>query len=283
MKRAFKQVVSGFSVLHWCALGLILVVFLVSISIEQVSDISPVTQTNARFLPLGSDGHLLGTDQYGRDILIRLLYGARIELFISVSATLVALVIGTSAGLVGGYFGRFVGSVTMRSMDVVMTIPPLMLALFVVTLYGPGSITLTIALAIIFMPSFARIAYGQTLSVREKEYVEAEVLYGAKPLRIVWRTILPNIAAPIIVQFTLIIAAAILLESGLSYLGLGVVAPTPSWGSMVAEATRFMATNPSVLMAPALAVVVMILAFSILGDGLQRSLDPQRGAPHVNG
>ncbi|WP_029090150.1 ABC transporter permease [Brevibacterium album] len=281
MKRALTHAFGGFRVIHWIALALIVTVVLASLLIEQVSSASPVAQTEARFLPVGSEGHLLGTDQYGRDILIRLIYGARIELFIAVSATLGALVLGTLLGVIGGYFGGFLGSLTMRAMDVLMTIPALMLALFVVTLYGPGSVTLTIGLTLIFMPSFARIAYGQTLSVREKEYVEADVLYGAKPARIIWRTILPNISAPIIVQFTLIIAASILLESGLSYLGLGVVAPTPSWGSMVAEATRFMASNPSVLMAPALAVVIMILAFSVLGDGLQRSLDPRSGVRNV--
>lgn len=281
MKRTFNRLFGGFGVTHWVALGFIVIVLLVSIFIEQLSSVSPISQGQARFLPIGTPGHLLGTDQYGRDILIRLIYGARTELFISVSATIGALILGTLLGLIGGYFGGFIGGLTMRTMDVLMTMPPLILALFVVTLYGPGSITLTVALIFIFTPAFARIAYGQTLSVRQKEYVEADVLYGAKPLRIMTRTVFPNITAPIIVQFTLVIAGAILLESGLSYLGLGVVPPTPSWGSMVAEATRFMATNPSALMLPALAVILMILAFSIVGDGLRNSLDPRNGGRNV--
>lgn len=281
MRRTLKLAFGGFGVIHWIALAFIIIVLLVSLFIEQLALLDPVAQTEARFLPIGTPEHLLGTDQYGRDILIRLIYGARIELFIAVSATISALVLGTLLGLIGGYFGGFRGELAMRAMDVLMTIPALILALFVVTLYGSGTITLIIALTFVFLPSFARIAYGQTLSVREKEYVEADVLYGAKPSRIIWRTVFPNIGAPIIVQFTLVIAAAILLESGLSYLGLGVVAPTPSWGSMVSEATRFMATNPSVLMSPALAVVIMILAFSIMGDGLRRSLDPRSGVRNV--
>lgn len=282
MKLSLKRVFGGFGAIHWIALGFIIVLLLTSILIEQLSPVNPVAQDAAnRFAPVGSPGHLLGTDQHGRDILIRLIYGARIELFIAVSATIGSLVLGSLIGLIAGYLGGAVGALSMRTMDVLMTIPPLILALFVVTLYGPGSLTLTISLTLLFLPSFARIAYGQTLSVREKEYVEADVLYGARPMRIMWRTVFPNITAPIIVQFSLIIASAILLESGLSYLGLGVVPPTPSWGSMVAEATRFMATNPSVLMAPAIAVVLTILAFSMVGDGLRRSLDPRNGARHA--
>lgn len=281
MRQTLRRAIGAFGVIHWAALATIVLVLAFSLLAEQLTEVSPVTQSpGGRFLPVGTDGHPFGTDQYGRDIFVRLLYGARIELLIAVTATLGALVLGTGIGLLGGYFGGIVGSLTMRSMDVLMTIPPLILALFVVTLYGPGSVTLTVAMTLIFLPAFARIVYGQTLSVREKEFVESDRLYGASTLRILWKTVLPNISAPIIVQFTLVIAGAILLESGLSYLGLGVVPPAPSWGSMVAEASRFMPTNPSVLMFPALTVVLMILAFSILGDGLRRSFDPRNGVQH---
>jgi len=279
MKLSLKRTFAGFGAIHWIALGFIVVVLLVSLTIQYLSSVDPVAQDlSNRFAPIGSPGHLLGTDQHGRDILIRIIYGARVELFIAVLATVGALVLGTLVGLVGGYFGGILGSISMRTMDVLMTIPSLILAMFSVTLYGPGTGTVTFALMLVFLPAFARIAYGQTLSVREKEYVEADVLYGAKSGRIMWKTVLPNITAPIIVQFTLTIASAILLESGLSYLGLGVVPPTPSWGSMVSEATRFMATEPHVLMVPAITVVITILAFSLVGDGLRRSLDPRNGA-----
>ncbi len=278
MKRSIKKFFGGFSVIHWIALAFILILLLVSLLIEQISSLDPIAQDlGNRFAPVGAEGHPLGTDQHGRDILARIIFGARVELFIAVTATVLSLVIGTIIGLVGGYFRGFIGGLAMRSMDVLMVIPPLILALFVVTLYGPGSVTVTAALTLLFIPAFARIAYGQTLSVREKEFVEADVLYGAKSLRIIAGTVFPNITPPIIVQFVLIIASAILLESGLSFLGLGVVPPTPSWGSMIAEATRFMATNPSVLMVPSITVVITILAFSLVGDGLRRSLDPRNG------
>lgn len=279
MKLSLKRAFAGFGVIHWIALGFIALLLLLSLLIQYISAVDPIAQdlTN-RFAPVGSEGHILGTDQHGRDLLIRIVYGARVELFIAVMATLGALVGGTLLGLLGGYLGGIVGSISMRSMDVLMTIPSLMLAMFSVTLYGPGTTTVTFALMLVFLPAFARIAYGQTLTVREKEYVEADVLYGARPARIMWRTVLPNITAPIIVQFTLTIASAILLESGLSYLGLGVVPPTPSWGSMVSEATRFMASSPHVLMVPAVTVIITILAFSLVGDGLRRSLDPRNGA-----
>lgn len=276
MKLTLKRPFRGFSAMHWAALVFIVILLVVSTLVEYIPSFDPLAQNSSnRFLPVGSSGHLLGTDQYGRDILARLLYGARIELFIAFSATVGALILGTFIGLIGGYFGKFFGGLSMRSMDVLMTMPPLLLAMFVVTLYGAGEMTLTVALIIIFLPAFARIAYGQTLTVRAKEYVEADVLYGASSSRIILKTIIPNIMAPIIVQFTLVIAAAILMESGLSFLGLGVVPPTPSWGSMVAEATRFMATEPAALMTPAITVIITILAFSLVGDGLRRSYDPR--------
>lgn len=279
MRLSMKRIFSGFSAIHWIALGFIVVLLIVSLLIQWISPVDPVAQDlGNRFAPIGAPGHLLGTDQHGRDILMRIIYGARVELFIAVMATLGALTIGTLIGLVGGYLGGLTGTISMRSMDVLMTIPSLMLAMFSVTLYGPGTITVTFALMLVFLPAFARIAYGQVLSVREKEYVESDVLYGASSNRIMWRTVLPNITAPIIVQFSLTIAQAILLESGLSYLGLGVVPPTPSWGSMVSEATRFMAQEPHVLMIPAVTVIITILAFSLVGDGLRRSLDPRNGA-----
>lgn len=230
---------------------------------------------SVRMSPVGTPGHPLGTDHSGRDMLSRLIFGARVELLTALGATVFAAVIGVTIGLLAGYLAGLVRSLLMRFIDVLLSIPPLILALFAVTLFGAGVVTLVVAIGLTLIPSFARVTYGQVLVVRETEFVEADRLYGRRPLSIMYGAILPNSSAPIIVQFTLNIAAAILLESGLSFIGLGIVPPDPSWGSMVAEGQRYMVDNPSLIVVPSLAIVVVILAFSLFGDGLRRWLDPR--------
>lgn len=229
-----------------------------------------------RLLPLFSPGHILGTDALGRDILSRLMYGAQIELFISLGATLLATVLGSLLGLLGAFFNGLTEFITMRLIvDVLLAFPPIVLALLAVTLYGPGAWTLIIAMGVLFAPIFARITYGQVLSTKREEFVDAAKTFGAPVPVVLFRTILPNVSAPIIVQFSLTMAAAILLESGLSYLGLGVVPPTPSWGSMVAEGQRYLTSDPHALLVPGAVIVLTILAFGILGDALRDLLDPK--------
>lgn len=237
----------------------------------------PLSQdVGSRLLRPGDGGHLLGTDALGRDLLSRLMHGARVELFIALGATLLAMGVGTLLGLLGGYFGGVVETLTMRVVvDVVLAFPPIILALLAVTLNGPGAATLILAMGVLFAPVFARITYGQTISVKRLEYVEAATAFGASTSRRLFGIILPNVSAPVIVQFSLTIATAILLESGLSYLGLGVVPPTPSWGSMVAEGQRYLSSDPHALLVPGAAVVLTILAFGILGDALREWLDPK--------
>lgn len=237
----------------------------------------PIAQNVAlRLQPLFSPGHLLGTDELGRDILSRIMFGAQVELFIALGATLLATVLGTLLGLLGGYFNGLTEIVTMRLVvDVILAFPPIVLALLAVTLYGPGPVTLIIAIGVLFAPIFARITYGQVLSTKREEYVDAARTFGAPTIVILFRTVLANVSAPIIVQFSLTMAAAILMESGLSYLGLGVVPPTPSWGSMVAQGQRYLTTDPHVLLVPGAVIVLTILSFGILGDALRDLLDPK--------
>lgn len=237
----------------------------------------PIAQNVAiRLQPLFSPGHLLGTDELGRDILSRIMFGAQVELFIALGATVLATVLGTLLGLLGAYFNGLTEVVTMRLIvDVILAFPPIVLALLAVTLYGPGPVTLIIAMGVLFAPIFARITYGQVLSTKREEYVDAARTFGAPTVVILFRTVLANVSAPIIVQFSLTMAAAILMESGLSYLGLGVVPPTPSWGSMVAQGQRYLTTDPHVLLVPGAVIVLTILAFGILGDALRDLLDPK--------
>lgn len=235
-----------------------------------------VQDLQGQTLPPLSPGHLLGTDALGRDILSRIMFGAQIELFIALGATMLALGLGTLLGLIGGYFAGLAEFFTMRLIiDVILSFPPIVLALLAVTLYGAGATTLILAIGVLYSPIFARITYGQVLSTKREEYVDAARIFGASTFTLMFRTVLPNVSAPLIVQFSLTMAAAILLESGLSYLGLGIVPPTPSWGSMVAEGQRFLTTDPHVLLVPGTVIVLTILAFGILGDALRDHLDPK--------
>lgn len=227
--------------------------------------------------------HWLGQDNFGRDIFSRLLYGARVSLTVAMVSAAIAMVIGVTLGLIGGYFRGFSEILTLRLVDIVLSFPPILLALLVVTLFGPGVITLTACLSILFAPGFARVTYGEVLSVRQLEYVEASRALGASAPRIVMTTVLPNVAGPIIVQVSLTIASAVLIESGLSFLGLGVVPPAPSWGLMIREARGTMAYTSLPLIWPCLALIATVLIFNALCDGLRDAFDPkgkaERAAP----
>lgn len=263
--------------LRTAALVYVAAIIVVMILAPVIAPADPLAQDIAnKRLPLFATGHLLGTDELGRDVLTRIMYGARIELFIALGATVFAAIAGTIMGIVGGFFGGVVETVTMRLIvDVILAFPPIILALLAVTIYGPGPITLIMVMGVLFAPTFARITYGQTLSVKREEYVEAARAFGAKTPVTLFKVVLPNVSAPVIVQFSLTMAQAILLESGLSYLGLGVVPPEPSWGAMVAEGQRFITSDPMGLLVPSAVLVLTILAFGLLGDGLRAYLDPK--------
>ena len=223
-----------------------------------------------------SADHWLGQDNFGRDILSRLLYGGRVSLTVAILSAAIAMVIGVTLGLIGGYFRGLSEILTLRLVDIILSFPPILLALLVVTLFGPGVATLTACLSILFAPGFARVTYGEVLSVRQLEYVEATRALGARPPRIILGTVLPNVAGPLIVQVSLTIASAVLIESGLSFLGLGVVPPAPSWGLMIREARGTMAYSSLPLIWPCLALIVTVLVFNALCDGIRDVFDPKR-------
>jgi peptide/nickel transport system permease protein len=229
----------------------------------------------ARFAPVGTPGHLLGTDNFGRDVLARIAAGAQVELFTALASTMIALVLGVLIGVTAAYSRGLTEGVLMRGIDVMLSIPPLILALLVVAALGPSTPTLIGVLALLFTPGFARVAYGQTLSVRGRPYIQAAVIFGAPRLSIIAGQILPNIVAPLLAQASLTIASAILVGSGLGFLGLGILPPAPSWGGMVADGQRYLATHPMLMIVPGLFVVSTILIFSVLGDTLRTLWDPR--------
>ncbi len=219
--------------------------------------------------------HLLGTDEFGRDILSRLAYGARITLLVAAASVLLAAVGGTLLGSVAAYAGRGVETVIMRTMDGMLCFPPILLGIFVVTFLGPSIVNLILVIGVLYVPRFTRVVHSSTLAIRELEYVESARALGASAARIIARAILPNILAPIFVQASLAAGHAILMEAGHSFLGLGPPPPTPSWGRMVEQSGRFMQLSLLPLLWPSAAISVTVLAFNLLGDGLRDLLDPR--------
>jgi peptide/nickel transport system permease protein len=222
-----------------------------------------------------STTNLLGTDEYGRDLLSRVILGSRTSLVISTTSVALATAFGLILGIFGGYLGGIWELISMRLVDALLTIPPILLAITVVAFLGPGIGNLIGVIALLYMTIFARISYGATLQVKNREFVEAERVLGASTLRILWRAILPNILAPIFVQMSLSLGFAILLESGLSFLGLGTPPPKPSWGNMIGAGRGYMDQDAWYVLWPAIVISITILCCNVLGDGLRDSLDPR--------
>jgi len=251
------------------------VVFLLALLAPFITSQDPVVMSIAERMAPPSAEHILGQDNYGRDIFARLLYGARVSIAVALFSALSAGVLGTAVGIVGGYFGGIAELLSVRLTDIILSFPPILLALLLVTILGPGVETLGVVLTILYMPHYARVAYGETLSVRRREYVEAAQALGSPSWRILLLTIFPNILGPLIVQFSLTVWSAVLIESGLSFLGLGVVPPDPSWGLMIREARAYMVYTPMPLLWPCLALTVTVLAINALCDALRDFYDPR--------
>ncbi|MXP64989.1 ABC transporter permease [Roseomonas sp. M0104] len=219
--------------------------------------------------------HPLGTDDLGRDTLARILAGARVSLLVGVASVGAALLLGGAIGLVSGFLGGWVDTVLMRLMDVLLAFPGILLALGITAALGASLTNTVIAIAVVNLPVLARVARGQALALRGLDYVRAQQALGFGPLTILWRAVLPNALSPILVQASVLLAASIITESYLSFLGLGVQPPTPSWGNMLRDAIGFLDQAPWLAWFPGLAIFLTVLGFNLLGDGVRDRLDPR--------
>jgi ABC-type dipeptide/oligopeptide/nickel transport system permease subunit len=249
---------------------------LMAVFSEQIAPYSPTELHYRDALSAPNATYLLGTDNVGRDILSRIIFGSRSSLFVGVLSMTISAVVGVTLGLVAGYYGGIVDAVITRTMDGLLSFPALVLAIFMVSILGPALINAIIAISIVFIPSFVRITRINTLSLSKQDFVVSAHMLGATNRQIIMRHILPNVLSPILVQITLGMSRAILTEASLSFLGLGVQRPTPSWGNMIADGRQFIVQAPWMITFPGLAIFLTVLSFNFLGDGLREALDPRR-------
>lgn len=227
------------------------------------------------FMAPGEQGFILGSDEFGRDVLSRLIFGARISLWVSIFSVAASTVVGVILGLMAGYFGGWVDTLIMRLMDVLLCFPPVLMAIAMLTFLGNSQRNLIITIAVLFTPGFVRIMYSSVVTVKEDDHVLAARAMGASSSRILRVSVLPNVMSPVLVRVSLALGAAILLESGLSFLGLGAVPPTPSWGVMLSSGRAFLTRDMWLVIWPSLTVAIAIFSTNILGDGLRDALDPR--------
>ncbi|TVY07099.1 nickel transporter permease [Paenibacillus cremeus] len=256
-------------------LWMVVVFIVVALLARWIAPYDPYAQNMQIMLESPSWSHPFGTDEFGRDILSRILYGSQISLMIGIVGVLISVVLGVALGTIAGYFGGKLDALIMRIMDIFMAFPSFLLALAIVSVLGPSMLNLMIAIGIFSVPTFSRISRGAVISVKNKEYIEAARAMGATNALIIFKHVIPNSIAPIIVLSTLRIATAILTASGLSFLGMGAQPPTPEWGAMLSTGREYLRTSPHVSTIPGLAIMFMVLAFNMLGDGLRDALDPK--------
>jgi peptide/nickel transport system permease protein len=253
----------------------IMVLIITAIFAPLMAPYSPIKADFSHRLLQPNSEHWLGTDNLGRDVLSRVIYGTRVSLIIGFLAVGISAAFGMALGLAAGYFGRMTNAIIMRFIDSIMAFPGILLALIIASLLGGGLRNVVIALGIGLVPGFARLMHGQVLSVKENDYIMACRSMGAGNLSIMLRHMLPNCFPTLIVAITMLLGMTVLAEAGLSFLGVGIEPPTAAWGSMVSDGYRYLSTNPMLSFAPGVAIMLLVFAFNMVGDGLRDALDPR--------
>jgi peptide/nickel transport system permease protein len=255
---------------------IIIIVLLIAAAIPGILAPHDPTEQNLRaILAQPGSGHLLGTDSLGRDLFSRIIYGARTAVIVGFLALIMSSALGMTLGLIAGYFGKITYTIIMRFIDALMAFPAMLLTLTIVALLGGGMHMVIIALGIGMMTGYARVMCAQAMALKENDYIMAARSLGANSARLMVRHILPNAFPPMIVMMTIMIGSTILAEAGLSYLGIGIKEPTVAWGSMVNDGYKYLLTNPLLSLSPGLAIILVVYAFNMVGDGLRDAIDPR--------
>ncbi len=274
---------NSFSENRGAVIGLVVVCFIVLVALfaPLLAPYNPLEQIKGAtklppFWAEGSDPRfILGTDAVGRDMLSRLMYGARISLLIGLSVMSVSMVFGVALGLVAAWFGGIIDVIIIRIMDLIMAIPSLVLAILIIAIIGPGFVNTIIAVTIVYLPRYVRLVRASALAEFSRDYVTAAKVSGVQPMRLLFKTVLPNCMAPLIVQAALGVSDAILEAAGLGFLGLGAQPPMPEWGAMLADTRDLMQSHPWVMALPGLCILITVMAINLMGDGLRDALDPR--------
>ncbi|KXO16066.1 putative dipeptide ABC transporter, permease protein DppC [Clostridiales bacterium KA00134] len=279
MKKRLFTFIKNFSKNKLALLGffILLVIFFMAIFAPYLTPYNYADQNLQETFLSPSARHIMGTDKFGRDIFTRILFGARISLKIGFISMALAAVSGILIGLISGFYGGFLDNALMRLMDIMLSIPGLVMAIAISASLGGGMKNLIIAVAVAAIPGYAKIVRGQALVFKEKEFVEAARILGASDFNIMFKQILPNCLAPVIVQMTIGVGYAVLSAASLSFIGMGIEPPMPEWGQMLSEGRDFIRDYPYITMFPGISIAITILALNILGDGLRDALDPKLG------
>ncbi len=259
----------------WIGGGIVGVCLVFALLASVIAPYDPLRNNLDVTLQSPNETYWMGTDELGRDVLSRLIYGSRYALTIGVVGAVLGLVGGVPWGMIAGFYRGRIETVLMRVVDIFLAFPGMLLALAIISVLGTGTINVIVAVGLFSMPTFARIAHGTVITIKEMTYVEAAIASGSRTTRIIFRHILPNSLAPIIVQASLRVATGILVAAGLSFLGLGIQPPTPEWGAMLSRGRMYMHSAPWLAVAPGLCIMIMVMGFNLLGDHLRDRLDPR--------
>ena len=273
--KQFFRVAFGRGIIVKVSLAIIIVFVLAALFAPILTPYTPLEQDLSQLFAKPSAEHLLGTDNIGRDLLTRLLYGARISLVTSLLASIWGALAGIVLGLIAGYYEGFISSVIMRIIDAQLSVPSLIISMILAMVVGKSVLEISFVIGVGAIPAYTRMVYGMVLSLKNNDYITAAALVGQSDTKILIKHLLPNCFAPLIVLFTMSLGIAIMVEAGLAYLGVGITPPTPAWGIMVSEGYDYLVLHPRLAILPGLCVMLVVVAFNIVGDGLRDALDPR--------